>query len=632
MTFFKHLPHDEIYEIHDAAISLGLTASRRALFGGLPPGFVDSLPVSSTPAAQLLSDLQILNGIETLTDPDKTVPLHRWLTNALQSTSIRSESVPIARAQATLARRLGVPEAAPPAAPPRPLPAAAPPGALAPLPAQRRAPVAAFPASAVFVSIAGLAELDGPDLPVALSILHRVLRAPLADPALPGLRVLSSLTGAIVLVPDALNRNAHELLPAWLREIGDAGLAAHVGVSRGLVEMIEDADGTVNAIGRCLNIAARLALSRQNPGVLYDEPYADHVRGGLRKSHFLHPLKRVPIEVKGKRREVFTCFADPDAAPRASCEVPEEASAAMVNAVLLAYDLPDFSDGDLRALVSRFREVVREVQRLRELNNLPASAGISFSPGGDGGVLVLTQVPLERAFGLARDLATLLEAASTTQAAEAPVRARIGVHYGQVHAYLNAEGVQRPTGLSLFEADALAGDAEARRYDAVVISGALIESASHGARQIEADRFQRIAEIKTQQGTTLLRFVPREAVPTARAAVAGAPAAPTDAVKGEATATATPAWSTELSGGELAELHEALLSAFPTRSTLERMLRFRMDTRLDEIAGQGSLSDVVFEVIRDVVARGKVRDLFDAALAERPGNPDLLAIAERRRR
>jgi hypothetical protein len=216
--------------------------------------------------------------------------------------------------------------------------------------------------------------------------------------------------------------------------------------------------------------------------------------------------------VKGKRTEVFTCFADPDTTSRPTSDIRCDRIPPFMNAVLIAYDLPDFSDGDLRTLASRFRAVVQEVQRLREEHVLPDGAGISFSPGGDGGVLSLTQVPLGRAFGLATDLAGLLEAAGTTQAADAPVRARIGVHYGQVLPYENAEGVARPTGLALFDADGLAGDAEARSYDAIVVSGALIESASDGARKLEASRFQEIAPLVTPHEATIRRFVPRDAI------------------------------------------------------------------------------------------------------------------------
>lgn len=374
-----------------------------------------------------------------------------------------------------------------------------------------RVPVGALPVTAVFLSIVGLAAMDGPDVPAAMSALHSALRSPLTDPALSGLRVLSSLTGAIVLVPDALNRNVHELLPAWLTLIDAAGLPVHVGVARGLVEMIEDADGTVNAIGRCINVAARLAMSDDNPGVLYEEPYANQVLGVIRRTHFLHPLSRTPIAVKGKRGAVFTTFADPGARPRALARIPVTGPPPSMNALLIAYDLPDFSEGDLRTLASRFREVVREVQRLREEHSLPANAGVSFSPGGDGGVLALTQVPLGRAFSLATDLANLLEAASTTQADHASVRARIGVHYGQTQSYESAEGTTRPTGLALFEADGLTGDNEARRYDALVISGALIESAARGSKRFEASHFHEIPPLVTPYQTMIHRFVPLEA-------------------------------------------------------------------------------------------------------------------------
>ncbi len=124
-------------------------------------------------------------------------------------------------------------------------------------------------------------------------------------------------------------------------------------------------------------------------------------------------------------------------------------------------------------------------------------------------MLALTQVPLGRALGLATDLAKLLDAAGSTQSPEAPVKARIGVHYGQVLSYENAEGVTRPTGHALFDADRIAGDDEARRYNAVVVSGALIESAAQGLR--EAERFDEIGPLTTAQGATIRRYVPRGA-------------------------------------------------------------------------------------------------------------------------
>jgi class 3 adenylate cyclase len=370
---------------------------------------------------------------------------------------------------------------------------------------------AAFRASAAFFSVASLKSMAGPAVQAAMSTLHRTLREamePLSDSSAdPVVRILSSLTGAIVLVPDALNCNLHDILPDAVRAISAAGIAVRVGVSRSDIQMIVDADNRLNAIGRCINIAARLAVSNDNPGILYHELYANHVQTLLPRTHFLHPQHaggRPPVYIKGKRTEVFTCFADPEIIPLATFESDQPVSR-FQNAILLAYDLPDFSDGDLRTLASRFRSVVQEVQRLREEQDL-RGVGIYFSPGGDGGVLALTQVPPGRALPLATELADLLAAAGTTQSADAPVQVRIGVHYGQVLSYENAEGVTRPTGLALFDADGLAGDEEARRYQGVVISDALIESAAKGVA--EGHRFEKIGPFTTAQGTTIQRYVP----------------------------------------------------------------------------------------------------------------------------
>jgi nucleoside phosphorylase len=90
-------------------------------------------------------------------------------------------------------------------------------------------------------------------------------------------------------------------------------------------------------------------------------------------------------------------------------------------------------------------------------------------------------------------------------------------------------------------------------------------------------------------------------------------------------------WPAKLSGLELQELVSALLSAFPSRGALARMLRFGLDQSLDEMAGPGNLPDTVFEVVRHAEAQGMVAALFDAAHAAAPANPEILAIATKRR-
>ena len=92
-----------------------------------------------------------------------------------------------------------------------------------------------------------------------------------------------------------------------------------------------------------------------------------------------------------------------------------------------------------------------------------------------------------------------------------------------------------------------------------------------------------------------------------------------------------PRWPAKLSGPEVAELVSALISAFHTRSALAQMLRIGLDRSLDEIAGPGNLRDTVFEVVTHAEANGIVPALFDAAHAAAPANPEILAIAAKRR-
>jgi hypothetical protein len=74
-------------------------------------------------------------------------------------------------------------------------------------------------------------------------------------------------------------------------------------------------------------------------------------------------------------------------------------------------------------------------------------------------------------------------------------------------------------------------------------------------------------------------------------------------------------------------LHAALIDAF-TKEELGRMLHFRMDMRLDHIAGDGNLSKVAHEVISWAERAGRVQELVREARAFVPGNPTLRAFAE----
>jgi len=56
-----------------------------------------------------------------------------------------------------------------------------------------------------------------------------------------------------------------------------------------------------------------------------------------------------------------------------------------------------------------------------------------------------------------------------------------------------------------------------------------------------------------------------------------------------------------------------------------------LDENLEEIAGPGNLRDAVSEVVNHAEAQGKVADLFDAAQAAAHANPEIVALAAKRR-
>ena len=89
--------------------------------------------------------------------------------------------------------------------------------------------------------------------------------------------------------------------------------------------------------------------------------------------------------------------------------------------------------------------------------------------------------------------------------------------------------------------------------------------------------------------------------------------------------------STQLSGAQEQQLHEALIDAFPSETELAQMVRFGGVTRnLAAIAGGRNLSEVVFNLLVWAGARSKVDDLLIAARNANPDNVPLRAFAETR--
>jgi hypothetical protein len=74
-------------------------------------------------------------------------------------------------------------------------------------------------------------------------------------------------------------------------------------------------------------------------------------------------------------------------------------------------------------------------------------------------------------------------------------------------------------------------------------------------------------------------------------------------------------------------LHQALLAAFD-QDGLERMLRHRLNERLESITKVGPLEAVVFRLIEWAEQHGRVEELVRATRDERPGNREVQAAAE----
>ncbi len=84
--------------------------------------------------------------------------------------------------------------------------------------------------------------------------------------------------------------------------------------------------------------------------------------------------------------------------------------------------------------------------------------------------------------------------------------------------------------------------------------------------------------------------------------------------------------SLELTGKQLQGLQRALMRAFPTRANLQQMVLFELDLPLNQVAGPGPLTDVVFQLIEWAKAHGKLEELIVGARSTNSGNPDLKAF------
>lgn len=83
-----------------------------------------------------------------------------------------------------------------------------------------------------------------------------------------------------------------------------------------------------------------------------------------------------------------------------------------------------------------------------------------------------------------------------------------------------------------------------------------------------------------------------------------------------------------LSGQNRKQLRDALLDAFPTKSSLEKMLSLKLEKKLDTIALGNNLADIVFNLIQTSEVEGWIENLILGACESKPKNAKLQAIAQ----
>ncbi|MDQ2807869.1 MAG: effector-associated domain EAD1-containing protein, partial [Chloroflexota bacterium] len=82
-----------------------------------------------------------------------------------------------------------------------------------------------------------------------------------------------------------------------------------------------------------------------------------------------------------------------------------------------------------------------------------------------------------------------------------------------------------------------------------------------------------------------------------------------------------------LEGSQYKALHDALVAAFPTESSLAQMVRRELGENLEEITKPGSLEDQVFTLIGWAEQYSKTGALVAGARTSNPGNPQLGRVA-----
>jgi hypothetical protein len=363
-------------------------------------------------------------------------------------------------------------------------------------------------AAVMFVQVEGLKACDDPDLVVyMLQWLHDHARDHVDGFA------LSSVAGIIVACPlnsrTPPNVGFEALLAGW-----PFSHPLKIGISCGDLAVLVDVDETPNLIGRPINTAARLAFSKLNTGCLVHEDYTNMHDGVIPRSSWLHKRNRVKIDVPGKDHDSpFPSFAAPPTSTRATMSIPPPERATHEPSVLVAYDLSEFSRGDLAQLRRRFEGMTSLVKRLKAQQAVGASSWYA-SPGGDGGVLAFVGDGLDSAHAVnaCRLLQQWGSRESNATGEGRDLTLRLGVHFGFVQTYASAHGIRRPTGRDLFIADQIAGDDHARKVRETIMTHPVALPFVDGNERSLATDYIQLPELTGLGGSQpVLRYARREA-------------------------------------------------------------------------------------------------------------------------
>jgi len=328
----------------------------------------------------------------------------------------------------------------------------------------------------------------------------------------------TTATGLFIAIPDEFGLRPHDYLASLYEVFAGQGLPIRSGISWGPFLCFTDIDNHVNFVGRTINVAARLAYSPNNPGCFIHSAYLDYAKGFAESKGSTLLAKGSSVTVLGKKHDGagFRCCALthedlPVITSVIDKPMPRKYSDPRHSTgIILAYDLPQFSEGDESQIRKRVRSLVDTLRGLRENNLSARNAEMYFCPGGDGGLLVLPGLRQE-AVELSKQLAQQLVVESEYKDRPISVDARLGVHYGAVTLYVDAAGRVRPTGPSCFIADELIAD-EASKNAGLVFSNALKDVISHGSGAFLRSEFEELPLLTSGPADGVLRFTPRRSV------------------------------------------------------------------------------------------------------------------------